>query len=307
MARKSNTDRQKERQEARERILTRRKQHREYLGQTIENYRKAAGSLKAQRDEMARGDEVLPFEHAQQLAERAHVAAHSVPKQIDGRFRQGMVPTPPEINQAPGISVFGRVIRSFIYTTDVVAIRNSNADAVLAVYPFTCQPAITQALLISSECPVFTGVAGAVTKGERSVDLALQSEMQGVTGVVANNTAEAETISMIAARVDIPLVVTITTFNDYERNRIEAGASIVNVAAGARTTEVVAEVREAYPDLPIMASGGKSGESILETIAAGADAITYTPPSLTQIQKNLMAGNREAAAKNDEEADGLVG
>ncbi|MBQ9691270.1 MAG: dioxygenase [Eggerthellaceae bacterium] len=204
-----------------------------------------------------------------------------------------MVVAPEEIQAAPGIQVFGRVIRSFIYSTDIVAIRNSNADAVLAVYPFTCQPAITQALLIAAECPVFTGVAGATTHGDRSVDVALQSEMQGVTGVIANSTADAETISAIAARVDIPVVVTITAFNEPDKHRIRAGASIVNVAAGRNTAAVVAAVRADFPDIPIMASGGKTARSISATIAAGADAISFTPPSIADLQHTIMSKNRE--------------
>ena len=35
-------------------------------------------------------------------------------------------------------------------------------------------------------------------------------------------------------------------------------------------------VRSQYPDMPIIASGGKTEESILKTIEAGANAITYT-------------------------------
>lgn len=67
---------------------------------------------------------------------------------------------PDEIEEASGFTLFGRRIKSLIYTTDVAVIRNSNADAVFAVYPFTPQPAITQALLTVAECPVFVGVGG---------------------------------------------------------------------------------------------------------------------------------------------------
>jgi hypothetical protein len=34
-----------------------------------------------------------------------------------------------------------------------------------------------------------------------------------------------------------------------------------------------------YPDLPIIATGGPDEETIEATITAGANAITYTPPS----------------------------
>ena len=45
--------------------------------------------------------------------------------------------------------------------------------------------------------------------------------------------------------------------------------------------------------VPIIASGGKTGESISATIAAGANAITYTPPSPAILFKEMMEKYRE--------------
>ena len=45
--------------------------------------------------------------------------------------------------------VFGKRIKSLVFSTDLAIIRNVNADAVFAVYPFTPQPVITQALLMA--------------------------------------------------------------------------------------------------------------------------------------------------------------
>ena len=100
------------------------------------------------------------------------------PLPIDGRLRKAALRMPDEIEEASGFTLFGRRIKSLIYTTDVAVIRNSNADAVFAVYPFTPQPAITQALLTVAECPVFVGVGGGTTTGKRSVQMAAVSEMQ---------------------------------------------------------------------------------------------------------------------------------
>ena len=233
-----------------------------------------------------------------------HIAVPAAePKRIEGRFRKALMCVPEEISQCCGINVYGRVIKSFIYSTDVVTIRNCNADAVLAVYPFTCQPAITQALLTAAECPVFTGIAGATTFGQRSVDLAHFTEMQGATGVVMNSTAEPETIRAVSAYVDIPVVVTITNFDEYVQVRIASGADIVNVAAGRNTADVVAQVREAFPGIPIMASGGKTGETITATIAAGADAITWTPPSIVELEHQLMDANRALIEPSENEGE----
>lgn len=56
---------------------------------------------------------------------------------------------------------------------------------------------------------------------------------------------------------------------------------------------MVAGIRARHPEMPIMASGGKTDESILATIAAGADAVTWTPPSAQELQWSMMARYRE--------------
>lgn len=62
-------------------------------------------------------------------------------------LKQDIVKMPEIIRQASGIKIFGRKIKSIIFTTDIAIIRNTDAQAVIAVYPFTPHPAITKALL----------------------------------------------------------------------------------------------------------------------------------------------------------------
>lgn len=56
-----------------------------------------------------------------------------------------------------GIIINGRKIRSFVFTTDLAIIRNCDADAVFAVYPFTPQQSISDAIIKASYIPVFCG------------------------------------------------------------------------------------------------------------------------------------------------------
>ena len=57
----------------------------------------------------------------------------------------------------------------------------------------------------------------------------------------------------------------------------------------AEMLEAIASVA----DVPIIATGGKTGESILRTIESGANAITYTPPSTYELFQEMMKGYRE--------------
>ena len=194
-----------------------------------------------------------------------------------------IVTMPDEIYAASGIVIMGRRIKSLIFSTDIAIIRNCNADAVLAVYPFTPQQIIADAIVSTSSLPVFCGVGGGTTTGARVVMLAKDAEAFGAMAVVVNAPTTNDVIAQIADIIDIPIVVTVLDENTDIDARLEAGATIFNVSAAARTPEVVRILRERYPDLPIIATGGPSRESIRETVAAGANAISFTPPTAEEL------------------------
>ena len=203
-----------------------------------------------------------------------------------------IVTMPDEIYAASGIVIMGRRIKSLIFSTDIAIIRNCNADAVLAVYPFTPQQIIADAIVSTCSLPVFCGVGGGTTTGARVVMLAKDAEAFGAMAVVVNAPTTNDVIAQIADIIDIPIVVTVLDENTDIDARLEAGATIFNVSAAARTPEVVRILRERYPDLPIIATGGPSKESIRETVAAGANAISFTPPTAEELFHGLMTRYR---------------
>ena len=213
--------------------------------------------------------------------------------QIGSKLRQHILKMPEAVFQASGIVINGRRIKSFVFTTDLAIIRNCDADAVFAVYPFTPQQAISDALIKASYIPVFCGVGGGTTKGLRTVTLAKDVESQGAMGVVLNSPISDLNLMAVARSVDIPVIITVTHEDTDIASRLEHGASILNIACGVNTPEVVRSIRANYPDIPLIASGGKTNETVRATIAAGANAITYTPPSTQELFKAVMATYRE--------------
>ena len=216
-----------------------------------------------------------------------------MPQKYDGKLRAFALRVPEVIYKASGILVFGRRIKSLVFSTDLCIIRNVNADAIIAVYTFTPQPIITQALLLAADIPVFAGVGGGLTQGQRVVNLAMSAETQGATGVVLNAPTANESIRLVTENVDIPVVITVARADTDYGGRLEAGANIFNVSAAAETPAIVRDIRSRFPDVPIIATGGPTDESILETIRAGANAITWTPPSNGEIFRDIMAAYRD--------------
>ena len=213
--------------------------------------------------------------------------------QIKGTLRNHLIEVPSVIRNCGGIEIFGKRIKSLLFSTDVALIRNSNADAILAVYPFTPQPVITQALVMAADIPVFCGVGGGITQGKRVVNLAMDAEFKGAMGVVVNAPTSNEVIQKISSTIDIPVVVTVVSEFEDVAKRIEAGATILNVSGGKNTAKIVRNIRSKFPDFPIIATGGPTDEHINETIQAGANAITYTPPASANELSHLMEEYRK--------------
>jgi isopentenyl diphosphate isomerase/L-lactate dehydrogenase-like FMN-dependent dehydrogenase len=197
--------------------------------------------------------------------------------QIKGTLRSYVVEVPAVIRNCGGIQIFGKRIKSLLYSTDLALIRNSNADAIIGVYPFTPQPIITQALITASDVPVFCGVGGGITQGKRVINLAKDAEFKGAIGVVVNAPTSNEVIRNLRAAIDIPVIVTVVSEEEDISKRIESGATILNVSGGRNTANIVREIRKNFKYIPIIATGGPTNESIEETIQAGANAITFSP------------------------------
>ena len=212
---------------------------------------------------------------------------------ITTELRKDIVRVPVVINEASGIIIFGKKIRSIIFTTDIAIIRNTNANAVIAVYPFTPHPAITKSIIEAADIPVFSGVGGGLTHGTRANYMSLFAEAQGSIGVVLNGPTPIETIRAVCKVVDIPVVSTVTSQYTPIDEKIQAGIKIINISASKKTPEVVRHFRDLYPELPIIATGGPTDESIRAVIEAGANAITYTPPSNGKLFSKKMEIYRE--------------
>lgn len=209
--------------------------------------------------------------------------------QVHSKLRKSFIKIPEEIYQASGIKIFEKRIKSLLFTTDLAIIRNSNADSIMAVYPYTPQRSISDAILSVANVPCFVGVGGGTTQGLRSKYIAIDAELAGAYGVVVNGPMPNKDIKEISDAIDIPVIATVTTIEDDFIGKIEAGAEILNISGGKFTADLIKIIRSKIGDeFPIIATGGKTGEQILETIKAGANAISYTPPSSSEVFGQMM-------------------
>ena len=227
------------------------------------------------------------------MADLGNLTTQPFIPRVQSNLRHGILEMPKAIYEASGIVINGRRIKSLVFTTDLAIIRNCDADAVFAVYPFTPQQAISDAIIKASYIPVFCGVGGGTTKGPRTIGLAKDVESQGAMGVVLNAPITDLNVAAVAKTVDIPVIITVVNLETDIERRLLSGASILNVAGGMQTPEIVNSIRQRFPEVPIIASGGKTEDSICKTIQAGANAVTWTPPTTQELFKVTMAKYRE--------------
>ncbi|MDD7732568.1 MAG: hydrolase [Firmicutes bacterium] len=221
---------------------------------------------------------------------------------VSSRLRHRYVMVPEVIYRASGIIVMKKRIKSLIFSTDIAIIRNNDAGAILAVYPFTPEITIMQAVTQAASAPVFLGIGGGTTNGRRSLLLGFLAELMGAYGVVVNAPMSSQDIHEISKYVDIPVVATIISPNDPYKEKVQAGAKILNVSAGKDTAKLVRKIRrDIGNEFPIIATGGHREEHILKTIDAGANAISYTPPSSADIFGAIMEEYRHEKAQENQE------
>ncbi len=95
-------------------------------------------------------------------------------------------------------------------------------------------------------------------------------------------------IEKLKQRLEIPVIVTIVSAREDIRGRVAAGADILNVSGAEETPGIVSLIRDLVPDTPVIATGGPTDATIRAVLAAGAHAVTYTPPTPGALFRTIM-------------------
>ena len=106
--------------------------------------------------------------------------------------------------------------------------------------------------------------------------------------MVLNKPTPNSLISLLKEKIDIPVTITVVSEKDDIKGRLRAGVDIFNVSGAGKTADIIKKIRDLDADVAIIATGGKTDETIMMAIEAGANAISYTPPSTGEIFKEIM-------------------
>ena len=95
-------------------------------------------------------------------------------------------------------------------------------------------------------------------------------------------------IKQLKNKIDIPVVVTLVSDKEDIKGRISAGIDIFNVSGADKTVDIINKIRDIDSSVAIIATGGRTDETIQFAIEAGANAISYTPPTTAELFKEIM-------------------
>ncbi|WP_430612684.1 hypothetical protein [Flavobacterium sp. JP2137] len=204
--------------------------------------------------------------------------------------------TPNCIHQrCSGISLGNHAVKSILFSTDIALIDHSDADAVLAVYPFPPSAKIMKTLIDFTDKAVICGIGGGLTQGSTALDMAQQAEQLGAVAVIVNQPFPNKDIEKIKRTIGIPIISSISIGDFDFRRRIDAGVDLFHITGGQETCRIIQHINHHYPDYPIIATGGKTLGNIHEVIDVGAQAIVLTPPSNGTLFKSIMQQYRQGS------------
>lgn len=209
--------------------------------------------------------------------------------------KKAKIPTPAHITKyCKGLELQGKRIKTILYSTDLALIENNDADALLAVYPFTPSLNIIKTLIAFSDKPVICGIGGGLTQGDFAIEIAIEAQQLGAAAVIVNQPFKNEDITKLKPHLTIPIISSISTLNlDFDA-RIQAGVSCFNITGGANTLEIVAHLQRNYPNFPIISTGGKTFDSLQNIVNKKISAVILTPPSNAELFRTIMDTYRQA-------------
>jgi len=205
------------------------------------------------------------------------------------------IPTPEHITKkCKGLILQKQKIKTMLYSTDLALIENNDADALLAVYPFTPSLNIIKTLIEFSKKPVICGIGGGLTQGDFAIEVALEAQKYGAAAVMVNQPFKNEDILKLKKQLTIPIISSVSTLNFDFAARIQAGVSCFNVTGGENTAQLVAYLQKNYPNFPLISTGGKTYDSLQAMVNQKISAVILTPPTNAELFRSIMDGYREA-------------
>jgi len=195
---------------------------------------------------------------------------------------------PDAIDQCPGLQFKNHKVQSVLLSTDLGYLHKLNTDCTLVIHPFEPSLKINRTVLEFDNKPVLCGVGGGLRKKENTIELIHDAEKRGASGIVITRPTPPKEVEIISEKASVKVIYSVLYGGENIPDLVSAGVEMFNVSTGEQTPETIENIRRSFPDIPIMANGGRFNATIRETIRMGADAIVYSPPTATEMMRSIF-------------------
>ncbi len=199
---------------------------------------------------------------------------------------------PRSVQNCDGIILNKKTIKSFLFSTDIALVENSNADAILAVYPFKPSLQIMKSLIDFSQKPVICGIGGGITKGQVAFHMAESAEGLGAEAVVVNQPFPNKDIEKLKKKISIPIISSISTSDFDFKSRMNAGVDYFHITGGINTIAILEHLKYGLPGFPLIATAGNTPDAVKHTVQTGVKAVVLSPPSSKELFREMMDNYR---------------
>ncbi|MHC5354344.1 hypothetical protein ACYSNX_09205 [Myroides sp. LJL115] len=119
--------------------------------------------------------------------------------------------------------------------------------------------------------------------------MAVEAEQLGVSTVIVNQPFKNLDILKIKQRISIPIISSVSSLNFTFKERFESEVSFFNIMGRKNTIHIIDYLRENFPDIPFVWTGGKTMSNLSEVLDKKVYRVVLTSPPNGDLFKKSKA------------------
>lgn len=190
----------------------------------------------------------------------------------------GYLPQKPILYPVPhGIWLGGRMVYSFLVTTDLYDMIMTDADAILANFYWIPPKGKLNKLFSTVGKPVVIVIRNRFVALPKLLETLKKLEAAGTTGLFAGSRISLSELKHICLASSIPVFAASGPEVEEIKSKIEAGVFAVCIQGKTVSEELIRSLHRSFPGTPVIAFCSRSEKLMGESVKSGADAVIFKP------------------------------
>lgn len=184
---------------------------------------------------------------------------------------------PEFLSSAKGFRLKNRLVHAILYTRDKLNMKTTNADAIMTNFFLIPGGKRARSMLLKTGRPFIFPVHFRFIFLLGLSNLIKKLEISGAAGLFVAGWLPDEILKKLCKQASLPVISATAPRLDKIFSKIEAGAYAVCLPGKYVSKKMIRILHESYPFVPVIASCGRSEDSMLSCLKSGVDAVMYRP------------------------------